>query len=63
MVDPFEDREVIANLYREALMACLESAQFSEFSDSQLHRMAKALENALDDVETEFMRRDDPPEE
>lgn len=63
MIDPFEDRKVMANLDREALLVCLESVQLSEFSDSQLDRLSTAVENLLVDIDQEYFRRDDPPEE
>lgn len=63
MIDPFEDRQVMANLDREALLVCLESVQLSEFSDSQLDRLSTAVENLLVDLDQEYFRRDDPPEE
>ena len=63
MIDPFEDRQVMANLDREALLVCLESVQLSEFSDSQLDRLSTAVENLLVDIDQEYFRRDDPPEE
>jgi len=63
MIDPFEDRQVMANLDREALLVFLESVQLSEFSDSQLDRLCTAVENLLVDLDQEYFRRDDPPEE
>ncbi len=63
MIDPFEDRQVMANLDREALLVCLESVRLSEFSDSQLDRLSTAVENLLVDIDQEYFRRDDPPEE
>ena len=57
MIDPFEDKEVTANLDREALMVCIESIDFTAFTDAQLGRLTKALENALDDAESEYLRR------
>lgn len=63
MIDPFEDLQVMANLDREALLVCLESVQLSEFSDSQLDRLSTAVENLLVDIDQEYFRRDDPPEE
>lgn len=63
MIDPFEDRQVMANLDREALLACLESVRLSEFSDSQLDRLCTAVENLLVDLDQEYFRRDDPPQE
>jgi hypothetical protein len=63
MIDPFEDRQVMANLDREALLVCLESVRLSEFSDSQLDRLCTAVENLLVDLDQEYFRRDDPPEE
>ena len=63
MIDPFEDRQVMANLDREALLVCLESVRLSEFSDSQLDRLCTAVENLLVDIDQEYFRRDDPPEE
>lgn len=63
MIDPFEDRQVMANLDCEALLACLESVRLSEFSDSQLDRLCTAVENLLVDLDQEYFRRDDPPEE
>lgn len=63
MIDPFEDKEVAANLDREALMVCIESIDFTAFTDAQLGRLTKALENALDDAESEYLRRDDPPQD
>ena len=62
MIDPFEDRQVMANLDREALLVCLESVRLSEFSDSQLDRLCTAVENLLVDLDQESFRRDDPPE-
>lgn len=62
MIDPFEDRQVMANLDREALLVCLESVRLSEFSDSQLDRLCTAVENLLVDLDQEYFRRDDPPE-
>lgn len=50
-----------AHEHRELLIDELFELPVQDFTLSQLHRLAKALENALDDVETEFMRRDDPP--
>lgn len=47
---------------RELLINELCQLPVQDFTLAQLHRLSKALENALDDVETEFMRRDDPPE-
>jgi hypothetical protein len=61
MFDPFEDKEVAANLDREALIACIESIDFTWYSEKQLDRISKALENALDDAESEYLRRDTPP--
>ena len=52
-----------AHEHRELLIDELCELPVQDFTLSQLHRLAKALENALDDVETECMRRDDPPEE
>ena len=52
-----------AHEHRELLIDELMELPTQDFTLSQLHRLAKALENALDDVESEFMRRDDPPEE
>lgn len=63
MIDPFEDRQVMANLDREALLVCLESVRLFEFSDSQLDRLSTAVENLLVDIDQEYFRRDDPPEE
>ena len=63
MIDPFEDRQVMANLDREALLVCLESVRLSEFSDSQLDRLSTAVENLLVDIDQEYFRGDDPPEE
>lgn len=63
MIDSFEDRQVMANLDREALLVCLESVRLSEFSDSQLDRLSTAVENLLVDIDQEYFRRDDPPEE
>lgn len=57
------DQEAKAHEHRELLIDELMELPTHAFTDSQLHRLAKALENALDDVESEFMRRDDPPEE
>lgn len=51
-----------AHEHRELLIDELCELPVQDFTLAQLHRLAKALENALDDVETEFMRRDDPPE-
>lgn len=48
---------------RELLIHQLCDLPLHEFTQEQLHRLSKALENALDDVETEFMRRDDPPQD
>ena len=47
MIDPFEDKEVTANLDREALMVCIESIDFTAFTDAQLGRLTKALELSL----------------
>lgn len=63
MIDPFEDKEVASNLGREALIACIESIDFTAFTDSQLGRLTKALENALDDLESEYLRRDWRPQD
>lgn len=63
MIDPFEDKEVAANLDREALMACIESVDFAAFTNAQLGRLTKALENALDDAESEYLRRCDSPQD
>ena len=52
-----------AHEQRELLIDELMELPTQDFTLSQLHRLSKALENALDDVETEFMRRDDPPED
>lgn len=52
-----------AHEQRELLIDDLNDIRVHDFTQEQLHRLAKALENALDDVETEFMRRDDPPED
>ena len=57
------DQEAKAHEHRELIIDELMELPTQDFTLSQLHRLAKALENALDDVETEFMRRDDPPEE
>lgn len=57
------DQEAKAHEHRELLIDELMELPTHAFTDSQLRRLAKALENALDDVESEFMRRDDPPEE
>lgn len=57
------DQEAKAREHRELLIDELMELPTQDFTLSQLHRLAKALENALDDVETEFMRRDDPPED
>ena len=51
-----------AHEHRELLIDELCELPVQDFTLAQLHRLSKALENALDDVETEFMRRDDPPE-
>jgi hypothetical protein len=52
-----------ASEQRELLIDELSDLPVQDFTLAQLHRLAKALENALDDVETEFMRRDDPPQD
>lgn len=57
------DQEAKAHEHRELLIDELMELPTQDFTLSQLHRLAKALENALDDVETEFMRRDDPPQD
>lgn len=57
------DQEAKAHEHRELLIDELMELPTQDFTLSQLHRLAKALENALDDVESELMRRDDPPEE
>lgn len=46
---------------REMFIDELSDLDLTPYTDKQLFRLAKALENALDDVETEAMRRDDPP--
>lgn len=55
------DQEAKAHEHRELLIDELWELPVQQFTLAQLHRLSKALENALDDVETEFMRRDDPP--
>lgn len=56
------DQEAKAHEHRELLIDELWELPVQDFTLAQLHRLSKALENALDDVETEFMRRDDPPQ-
>lgn len=56
-------QEAKAHEHRELLIDELMELPTHDFTDSQLHHLAKALENALDDVESELMRRDDPTEE
>lgn len=56
------DQEAKAHEHRELLIDELFELPVQDFTLAQLHRLAKALENALDDVESEFMRRDDPPQ-
>jgi len=57
------DAQAHAHEQRELLIDELLELPVQDFTLAQLHRLAKALENALDDVETEFMRRDDPPQD
>ena len=57
------DAQAHAHEQRELLIDELSELPVQDFTLSQLQRLAKALENALDDVETEFMRRDDPPQD
>lgn len=48
---------------RELLIDGLHGLPLHEFTDAQLLRLTKALENALDDIDSECLRRDWRPQD
>lgn len=52
-----------AHEHRELLIDGLHGLPLHEFTDDQLLRLTKALENALDDIDSECLRRDWRPQD
>jgi len=57
------DAKAHAHEQRELLIDELHELPLHEFTDAQIRRLSKALENALDDVESECLRRDWRPQD
>lgn len=57
------DAQAHAHEQRELLIDELHELPLHEFTDAQIRRLSKALEKALDDVESEYLRRDWRPQD
>ena len=57
------DAKTHAHEQRERIIDGLHGLPLHEFTDDQLGRLSKALENALDDIESECVRRDWRPQD
>ena len=57
------DPKAHAHEQRELLIDELHELPLHEFTDDQIRRLSKALENALDDIDLECVRRDWRPQD
>ena len=57
------DDQAKAHEHRELLINGLHGLPLHEFTDDQIRRLSKALENALDDIDSECVRRDWRPQD